>query len=127
MTYNSAKNALKEYLRVITIKVILAVIFITIIAVFNRNLYSCLSALLGFLLALLPALVYIKVVYTDRVLPAEVVMVRHKKAELYKFFTNILGFVIVFICFRQVHLLVLFASYLVTLSAYWLALLRRVD
>ena len=125
MTYNSAKSALKEYLRIIILKIGLATIFNVIIAVFSQNLYSCLSALFGSLLALFPALVYIKVAYSKKILPAEQILVRHKKAELYKFLTNIFGFVIVFISFRQVHALVLFASYLVTLSAYWLALFRR--
>lgn len=126
MTYNSAKIALNKYLQIIKIKIVLGIILILIFAIFSQNLYTTLSALLGFLLALLPALFYIKIAWSNKILLANQIFAKHKKAEIYKFNVNLLGFLVVFISFKQVHALALFTTYMVTLSGYWLSLFFRI-
>lgn len=125
MSYNSANDALRQYIHVIKLQSLIGMLIIIVTAVKTLNLNATVSAILGFLLVLLPALVYIKIVWSRKVMPAEAVMAKHKKAELYKFLMSLFGFAAVFIFFRQVHALALFTAYVVTLSSYWLCMFRQ--
>ncbi len=122
MSYNSANAALRQYLQVVKLQFLIGVLAILVTAVKSLNSYATISAILGFLLALLPTLVYIRIAWSKKVLPPDTVFAKHKKAELYKFFVNLFGFAIVFIFFRQVHALALFTTYVVTLSSYWFSM-----
>jgi ATP synthase protein I len=122
VAYNSAKSALQEYLQVIKLQLFIVIACGLITFVVTHNLNTTISALLGGALVLLPAMLYVKFAYSRKVISAERVLARHKKAELIKFLANVGGFVVVFSCFRQVQALVLFAAYVVTLSSYWLIL-----
>lgn len=95
---------------------------ILLTAVISLNWHDIVSAVLGFSLVLMSTLVYVKIAWSKKVLPAAVVFARHKKAELYKYLTNLVGFALVFILYKQVQILALFTAYIVTLSSYWFGL-----
>jgi F0F1-type ATP synthase assembly protein I len=125
MNYNSAKSTLYKYTYVVKLQVLLGAVCLAV-TVLSLNMYAIISALLGSLLVIVPTLVYIRVSMVSKVLPTGLVFAKHQKAELYKFFTNLIGFALVFIFFRKVHALALFTTYVVTLSSYWLSLRKLV-
>lgn len=122
MTYNSAKNALKDYLRVIKLQFAIGLTIIIVVTLFSKSALSVLSALSGFLIAVLPAIVYIKIAWSNKVLDAEQIFAKHKKAEICKFMLTIFGFLVIFIFFKKVQAGTLFVTYVATLSSYWLCL-----
>lgn len=122
MTYNSAKNALKDYLRVIKLQFAIGLTIIIVVTLFSKSVLSVLSALSGFLIAVLPAIVYIKIAWSNKVLDAEQIFAKHKKAEICKFMLTIFGFLVIFIFFKKVQAGTLFVTYVATLSSYWLCL-----
>lgn len=124
MNYNSAKSTLYKYMHVVKLQVLLGSLCF-IAAILSWNLYVIISALLGALLVIIPTLVYIRVSMVRKVLPVGQVFAKHQKAELFKFFTNLFGFAIVFITFKKVHVLALFTTYVVTLSSYWISLYKQ--
>lgn len=122
VSYNSAKTAFKEFLLVVKVQLVIGILAIITSLLLGKNLITAFSAFLGLCLSVLPALVYIKIAYSKKILSGEIILAMHKKAELYKFMTTISGFILVFICFKQVHVLALFITYIATLSSYWLSL-----
>jgi ATP synthase protein I len=122
VTYNSAKNALKDYLRVIKLQFAIGLTIIIVVTLFSKSVLSVLSALSGFLIAVLPAIVYIKIAWSNKVLDAEQIFAKHKKAEICKFMLTIFGFLVIFIFFKKVQAGTLFVTYVATLSSYWLCL-----
>ncbi len=122
MTYNSAKNALKDYLRVIKLQFAIGLTIIIVVTLFSKSVLSVLSALSGFLIAVLPAIIYIKIAWSNKVLDAEQIFAKHKKAEICKFMLTIFGFLVIFIFFKKVQAGTLFVTYVATLSSYWLCL-----
>ncbi len=123
MALSNSRRALGAYLSVIKLQVCLGGLAIIASLGISRNLIAVISALCGFGLAFMPTLIYAKIAATKQVLMADKVLALHKKALIFKFSANFLGFLIVFITFRQVNSLALFGSYLLTLSSYWLGLL----
>ena len=119
--YNSARSASYNHRQVVKLQLLLAILCL-IVAVFSWNVYLMVSVLIGSLLVIVPTLVYIKVSKINKVMPVNQVFARHQRAELFKFFSNLVGFAVVFIVFKKVHVLALFATYVVTLSSYWLSL-----
>lgn len=122
MTYNSAKNALKDYLRVIKLQFAIGLTAIVVVTLFGKSVLSFLSALSGFLMAVLPAIIYIKIAWSSKVLSAEELFAKHKKAEIYKFMLTVFGFLVIFIFFKKVQAGTLFVTYVATLSSYWICL-----
>jgi ATP synthase protein I len=122
VTYNSSKNALKDYLRVIKLQFAIGLTIIIVVTLFSKSVLSVLSALSGFLIAVLPAIVYIKIAWSNKVLDAEQIFAKHKKAEICKFMLTIFGFLVIFIFFKKVQAGTLFVTYVATLSSYWLCL-----
>ena len=122
MTYNSAKNALKDYLRVIKLQFAIGLTAIIVVTLFGKSVLSFLSALSGFLMAVLPAIIYIKTAWSSKVLNAEELFAKHKKAEIYKFMLTVFGFLVIFIFFKKVQAGTLFVTYVATLSSYWICL-----
>lgn len=119
--YNSAKSALWKRMHIVKLQILIGILCLAI-AIFSWNMYLILSVILGALLVIVPTLVYIRVSMMNKVIPVGQVFARHQKAELFKFFTNLVGFALVFILFKKVHVLALFTTYVVTLSSYWLSL-----
>ncbi|MDD3265967.1 MAG: ATP synthase subunit I [Burkholderiales bacterium] len=122
--YNSARSALYKYMHVVKLQIYLWLLCLAV-AVLSLDVYVLMSAFFGGALVVLPTLVYIRVAKVNRVLPAGQVFAKHQKAELFKFFTNLIGFALVFILFKKVHVLALFATYVVTLSSYWFSLYKQ--
>ena len=93
-----------------------------ILSVLSWDVNVVVSALIGFLLVFIPTVVYVKVSNMKQIMPVYQVYGKHQKAELMKFILNFIGFTIVFIFYKNVHVLALFITYVVTLSGYWLGL-----
>lgn len=122
MPYNSAKIALKDYLRVIKLQFAIGLTAIIVVTLFSKSILSFLSALSGFLMAVVPVVIYIKIAWSNKVLNAEQIFAKHKKAEICKFMLTIFGFLVIFIFFRKVQAGILFVTYVATLSSYWVCL-----
>lgn len=122
MPYNSVKIALNEYLRVIKLQLLIGLLAVIIVLIFNKNLLSVISAFCGLAIAVIPTVIYVKLAWSNKVINSEQIFARHKKAELFKFILTILAFVLVFVCFKKVHILALFTTYVATLSSYWFCL-----
>lgn len=123
-SYNSARSAIYKYMHVVKLQIALWAACLAM-ALLSFNVYLIASAFCGGALVVVPALVYIRVSKMSKVLPVGQVFAKHQKAELFKFFTNLVGFALVFILFKNVHVLALFATYVVTLSGYWLSLYKQ--
>lgn len=124
MNYNSARSTLYKYMHVVKLQIYLWLLCLAV-ALLSLDVYVVASAFFGGALVFIPTLVYIRVAKMSRVLPTSQVFAKHQKAELFKFFTNLIGFALVFILFKKVHVLALFATYVVTLSSYWLSLRKQ--
>lgn len=90
------------------------------------SLNSTFSGFLGMLVAVVPTLVYIKFAFGKGLhqLPLDV-WKNHKRAMQYKFITTLLVFASIFFLYRNCNFLVLFAVYIITSLANWLALIRN--
>ncbi|WP_158649224.1 ATP synthase subunit I [Aquella oligotrophica] len=126
MTYNSAKIALKDYLRVIKLQFAIGLTAVIVVTLCGKSILSFLSALCGFLMAVIPAVIYIKIAWSDKILNAEQIFAKHKKAEMFKFMLTIFGFLAIFIFFRKIQAGILFVTYVATLSSYWVCLFYQV-
>lgn len=89
------------------------------------NVDAIVSACFGFILVFIPTLVYVKISNMRKIMPVYQVYSKHQKAELMKFTLNFIGFILVFVFYRNVHVLAFFATYVVTLSSYWLGLFSK--
>jgi len=109
-------------LRVIKLQFAIGLTVIIVVSLFSKSILSFLSALSGFLMAVLPAITYIKTAWSNKILNAEQIFAKHKKAEICKFMLTIFGFLVIFIFFRKVQAGILFVTYVATLSSYWVCL-----
>lgn len=126
MAYNSAKFVLNEYLCVIKLQLLIGFLCVIIALLLSKNLLVLFSALYGFGIGIIPTIVYVKTVWSKKVLNGEQIFARHKKAELFKFLITIFAFASVFIYLKDVHVLALFTTYVATLSSYWISLFIKV-
>lgn len=95
-------------------------------AIIIKNFSGVLSAFLGLLLALMPTIAYIKIAFAKGLVDyPSVVLGRHQKAMLLKFLLNIILFALVFISYKQCNFFALFATYFITLSGYWVSLIKK--
>ena len=125
MAYNSATAIRGNYLKVAKIQLIVGLIVFLLLSIFFRKLEISVSSGLGLLLAIIPTLVYIKVVWKSQYLAVTKVYAQHKKALLLKFLCNLAGFALVLVTYHEVQFLALLVTYVITLSGTWLSLLTR--
>lgn len=123
MTYGGTSSLKYVVNKVIKYQFIQGVIAVILITVCTLNLMSFISAVFGLLIALIPSLVYAKVVVGDRVDNFYVAYQKHKKALLLKFIVNAMGFFMVFLIFKNVSASALFVAYVITLSGHWTSLI----
>ncbi len=117
--FNGVKNILKLQLLFGCSCIIFAIFML-------KNVNGILSAFLGLLLALVPTLVYIKIAFAKGLVNyPSVILARHKKAMLLKFIINFILFAIVFIFYKKCNYFALFGTYIVTLSGYWVSLIKK--
>jgi len=87
--------------------------------------HPALSAVMGALVGIVPALVYVRVAYRQpRGAPGRL-LAAHFVAEAAKLAVTVLMFVLVLWLYKDVVPLALFSSFFATLAAYWIALLSK--
>lgn len=80
------------------------------------------SAVLGGLTGIVPAMAYAALIRQRRVLSARQTMQRHMFGELLKLILTYVSFLLVFALYDNVSFLPLFLTYIVSLLGYWLVL-----
>lgn len=91
----------------------------------TQELHDFISAILGFMLVIIPTLVYIKIAFAQGMVVApNIALQLHKKAIIYRFLASTALFGVVCLGYKSGNFLILFVAYLVTLSGYWFSLLR---
>ncbi|MCL6264538.1 ATP synthase subunit I [Craterilacuibacter sp. RT1T] len=117
-----------EIKRIVRLQFVLTAIAVLIAAVLGQGSISgAVSALLGGLTVILPALLYIRIAYSvPRASPA-VLMKAHYKAEAVKFVMTILIFAVVLLFFKDISVAAYFASYMLVVFGYWFGLLIKIE
>ena len=111
--------------KVIRWELSLALICTLVVAVVTRNYNSIISAFLGGVLVLVPTLIYVYIAFRKGVIAYPgVALGRHQQAMVLRFVVNFVLFALVVIIYRQCNFLLLLISYFVTLSGYWLSLVK---
>lgn len=83
------------------------------------------SSILGSVIAIIPTFLYVKVAFVNGVINyPENALKQHKRAMKLRFLLTLILFALVFVYFRHCNFLLLFIDYIVTLSAYWINLIR---
>ena len=116
----------KNFIAVVQVlkwQVIFGITAILLVSVIKHDINSSFSALLGLLCVLLPTIIYIRVAFVKQVLAAENVLKLHKKAMLLKFISNLILFALVFLFYKKCDVIVLFMTYIISISGYWFSLL----
>jgi F0F1-type ATP synthase assembly protein I len=114
---------LQEINRIFKLQLSLGGVTIVILAIFTQNIHIVISAILGTLLVVIPAFIYLLMIVRNKwVALPEVIIKRHKNGLIFKFMVNLLLFALIFNFYKQCNLLSLFATYIIVLSSYWLVL-----
>ena len=117
--FNGVKNIVK-------LQLLFGCICIIFASLMSKSVNSALSAFLGLLLAFVPTLVYIKIAFAKGLVNyPSIILERHKKAMLLKFVLNFILFALVFIFYKKCNYFALFGTYIVTLSGYWISLIKK--
>jgi F0F1-type ATP synthase assembly protein I len=112
--------------RVIILELMIALIFVVAITGISQNINTALSALFGAGLVILSTLVYFYVAFRKGVIAnSNIALKRHKMAMILKFSTNVLGFALILAIFKNCNFIVFIAAYIITLSGYWLSLIKK--
>lgn len=122
MAYNHVNDVRNKYLSVFRLQLVLGLTAFLIISGVYRNIAASIAAGLGVVLALLPALLYIIIVWNSQNISAAKVFAQHKKAMLTKFISNLALFILVSAAYHDAYFLVLFITYIITLTGSWLCL-----
>lgn len=123
MPYNENSSLKTAVIKVIKFQLIQGIIAVATIFLFKSNLLSLYSALFGLLIALIPTLVYANVVISNKVDDANTMFRKHKKAIAFKFLANAIGFLAVFLIFKNIDIFALFCVYIITISGCWTSLI----
>ncbi|MCX8514396.1 MAG: hypothetical protein ORN24_02390 [Burkholderiales bacterium] len=112
--------------RVLVLELIIAIVFIGAITIITNNTNSALSALFGGVLVISSTLVYFYVAFRKGVIAnSNIALKRHKIAMILKFSTNVLGFALILSLFKDCNFIIFIAAYVITLSGYWLSLIKK--
>ena len=117
----------KNFIAVVQIlkwQVVFGITAILLVSAIKHNINSSVSALLGLLCVLLPTIIYIRVAFVKQVLAAENMLRLHKKAMLLKFVSNLVLFALVFLFYKKCDVMILFITYIFSISGYWFSLLK---
>lgn len=111
--------------KVLQLQILLALIASLCTYMVHRNIYDVYSSIIGAIIAIVPTLVYIRIAFKDGFVTSPVrALSKHQKAFFVRFALNLILFLIVFLFYRNCNFLILFISYGVVLSAYWLSLAK---
>ncbi len=109
--------------RILKLQVIVGIICAGLVFVITHSRNSFISSICGSLLAIIPATIYAIIAFRRGAVnyPRDALQ-QHKKAITFRFLTTAILFTLVCYYFRQCNFLLLFAVYIISLSAYWLSL-----
>ena len=111
-------------------KVILWEVMITFLLTFlvfinGKNYNNTLSVFLGGILVIIPTFIYSFTVFINGLVAyPSVALKRHQKAMVFRFLANFVLFALVMVLYRQCNFVLLFLGYIITLSGYWLSLIK---
>ena len=111
-------------------KVILWEVMITFLLTFlvfinGKNYNYTLSVFLGGILVIIPTFIYSFTVFINGLVAyPSVALKRHQKAMVFRFLANFVLFALVMVLYRQCNFVLLFLGYIITLSGYWLSLIK---
>ena len=108
--------------RIILVQVAVAVVMALMMLLIN-GLTAAVSAFVGGAIGFLTSLIYAKKMLAPPGSEAKKIIRAHYSAEAYKLIFTILLFSLVFTQYKEVHALSLFATYVATLTVYWVALI----
>ena len=108
--------------RIIFIQVAVTVV-IALLLLTMSNLTVAISAFAGGAIGFLTSVVYAIKMLRPQGNDAKSIMRAHYTAEAYKLIVTVLLFSLVFTQYKEVHALSLFATYVATLTVYWVALI----
>lgn len=126
MTYTNNNGLKKTIFNVIKLQLIQGVIAVVVVTLYMKSFVGFYSGFLGLLIAVIPTLVYAKVVVTKKIDNANIMYGKHKKAMAVKFIINGVGFFIVFLNFKNISVFSLFTVYVIAISGYWTSLISSV-
>lgn len=111
--------------KVLQLQMLLALIVALCTYLVHRNIHDVYSSIIGAIIAIVPTLVYIRIAFKNGLVTSPVrALSKHQKAFFVRFALNLILFSIVFLFCRNCNFLILFISYGVVLSAYWLSLVK---
>lgn len=123
MPYAKNSSLKIAVIKVIKFQLIQGVVAVAGIFYVKSNLVSLYSAVFGLLIALIPTLAYANVVISNKIDDANTMFRKHKKAMVFKFLTNAVGFLAVFLIFKNIDSFALFCAYIITISGCWTSLI----
>ncbi|WP_028453975.1 ATP synthase subunit I [Chitinilyticum litopenaei] len=89
--------------------------------------HAAMSGFVGGAIALAGSLLYARIAFRVQFAPPAALLRMHFAAEMAKLGMTLLAFAALFVFFRQVAALWVFAGYLAAASAYWFGLLFKLD
>lgn len=111
--------------KVILLEVILTTIATLLVVLISKNYNNALSVFLGGVLVIIPTTIYSFFVFKKGVVAyPSIALKRHQKAMVFRFLANFILFAVVIIFYQQCNFLLLLLGYLVTISGYWLSLIK---
>ena len=108
--------------RIILVQVAVAVV-IALLMLVLQGWTAAASAFVGGAIGFLTSLVYAIKMLAPPGSEAKKIMRSHYSAEAYKLLVTILLFSLVFTQYKEVHVLPMMATYVATLTVYWVALI----
>ncbi|MCC2645122.1 MAG: hypothetical protein K0R94_900 [Burkholderiales bacterium] len=110
--------------KVVIIQLAMGLVAVLLLTVHQQNINTLPSSIIGLALAIVPTIVYTKIAFGGGLfLAPHVVYLRHKKAMISRFITNLLLFSIVLVAYKQCDYFALLITYIATLSGYWMSLI----
>jgi hypothetical protein len=105
-------------------QLIIMILLVVICMLITKSNNSVLSVLMGsFLIITLTILTYWLILKNSFITLPEVAIKKHKKGLIYKFFINIIAFLLIYKLYKNCDYLWLFIGYIFTQMSFWLTLL----
>jgi len=115
-----------EVKKTIKLQFILGICAVILISFFRSNQNSIISAVIGVFLVTIPTLIYVKIAFARGFIAyPNIALAQHQKAMLFRFFLNLVLFMVVAVVYRGCDFLALFTTYFITLSGYWFSLIKK--
>lgn len=121
--YNITDNFKSVVIRVIKYQLVQGIFAGIIFSFFFRSEIVIISSMLGLLLAIMPTIIYAKVVVNNKIENYLVTYKKHKIGMIIKFIVNGFCFLLVFSLVKNLSPGILFSVYIIALSGHWTSIL----